>query len=302
MSGKSVLKFAASLAYVDPSELCEIARCADANHWDTLVVSDHLVYPEKIETPYPYTPDGETRWDSQAPWPDPWVAIAAMAAVTERVRFLTGVYVLPLRDPFAVAKAVGTAAIMSHNRVSLGFGVGWMRDEFLLTGKRFEDRGKRTDEMIEVIRTLWKGGMVEFHGDHYDFERLQMTPAPTQTVPLIGGGLSRPALRRVGRVLDGWISDLHTADELEKIIAEIRSYRAEFGRDDEPLQIIAACRDAFGIDGYRRLEEIGVTHVLTMPWMFYSGASATLADKLEGLKRFAGEVIEPMSNHPPNAQ
>jgi len=290
------VKFAASLAYVDPTEFCEIARCADENQWDTLVVSDHLVYPEKIDSPYPYTPDGETRWDAEAPWPDPWVAIAAMAAVTERVRFLTGVYVLPLRDPFSVAKAVGTAAVISHDRVSLGFGVGWMRDEFRLTQKRFEDRGRRTDEMIEVMRTLWRGGMVEFHGEHYDFDRLQMTPAPTRAIPLIGGGLSKPALRRVGRVLDGWISDLHTSDELESIISEIRAYRTEFGRSDEPLQIIAACSDAFGIDGYRRLEDIGVTHALTMPWMFYSGAKATLAQKLDGLKRFAASVIDPMSN------
>ncbi len=296
MNAEPALKFAASLAYVDPTEFCEIARCADENQWDTLVVSDHLVYPEKVDTPYPYTPDGEMRWDSQAPWPDPWVAISAMAAVTERIRFLTGVYVLPLRDPFSVAKAVATAAVMSHDRVSLGFGVGWMRDEFLLTQKRFEDRGKRTDEMIEVMRALWKGGMVEFHGDHYDFERLQMTPAPRRAIPLIGGGLSRPALRRVGRLLDGWISDLHTIDQLKKIISEIRGFRREFGRGDEPLQITGACSDAFGIDGYRRLEEIGVTHVLTMPWMFYSGAKATLAEKLDGLKRFTADVIEPMSN------
>ena len=78
MSEPRTLKFACSRAYGDPTEICELARCADANRWDTLVVSDHLVYPEKIETPYPYTADGSTRWDARAPWPDPWVAIAAM--------------------------------------------------------------------------------------------------------------------------------------------------------------------------------------------------------------------------------
>lgn len=289
------MKFVASLAFGEPNEFCELAVAADAAGWDSVVVSDHLVYPEKIQSPYPYTKDGSTRWNADAPWPDPWVAIAAMAAVTRRLRFLTGVYVLPLRDPFSVAKAVGTAAVMSNDRVSLGLGVGWMRDEFDLVERPFERRGARTDEMIGILRKLWSGEMVEHHGEFYDFERVQMRPAPARRIPLIGGGLSEPALRRVGRLLDGWISDIHTADELRQIVARIVAYRAEYDRAAEPLEIIAACSDAFGIDDYRRLQDAGVTHLQTMPWLFYSGASATLPQKREGLERFAGEVIAPLS-------
>ena len=111
MSETQALKFACSLAYVDPTEICEIARCADTHKWDTLVVSDHLVYPEKIESPYPYTADGSTRWDAQAPWPDPWVAIASMAAVTKNIRFTTMIYILPLRNPIEVAKSTSTLGV-----------------------------------------------------------------------------------------------------------------------------------------------------------------------------------------------
>lgn len=290
------MKFAASLAFTDPREFCELAVTADRAGWDSLVVSDHLVYPEKIQSPYPYTNDGSTRWDADTPWPDPWVAIGAMAAVTRRLRFLTGVYVLPLRDPFNVAKAVGTAAVMSNDRVSLGIGVGWMRDEFELVERRFEHRGRRTDEMIEILRKLWSGEMVEHHGKFYDFGRIQMRPAPTREIPLIGGGLSEAALRRVGRLLDGWISDIHTAAELRQIVARIVAYREEYDRPAELLEIIVACSDAFGIGDYRRLEEIGVTHVQTMPWIYYSGASASLQEKRDGLERFASEVIQPMSS------
>ena len=289
------MKFALSLAFTDPAEFCEIAVAADAAGWDTLVVSDHVVFPEKIRTPYPYTEDGAPRWDAEAPWPDPWVAVGAMAAVTRRIRFLTGVYVLPLRNPFVVAKTVATAAVMSGDRISLGLGVGWMREEFDLLEQSFATRGRRTDEMIEVLRTLWRGGMVEHHGEFYDFEKLQMTPAPRRPVPLLGGGFSDPALRRVARSLDGWISDLHSYDELGEIVGRIRAYRAEYGRDDSPLQIVGACMDTFGIDGYRRLADLGVTHTLAMPWMFYSGKDASLRDKVDGLKRFAGEIIEPLS-------
>ena len=285
------MKFAASLAFSDPTHFCELARAAEESGWDTLVLSDHVVHPEKIETPYPYTADGAPRWKAPAPWPDPWVSVGAMAAVTQRIRFLTGIYVLPLRNPFLVAKAVGTAAVLSGDRVSLGIGVGWMKEEFDLLEQDFRGRGRRADEMIEVLRKLWAGGMVEHHGHFYDFGRLQMSPAPRGRIPIYVGGISEAALRRVGRVGDGWVSDLHTAKELKQIVEQLRVYRAEYGRADEPLEVVAACSDAFDVDGFRRLEEIGVTQLLTMPWLMYGGSTESLDDKRDGLRRFADDII-----------
>jgi probable F420-dependent oxidoreductase len=287
------VKFVCSVAFNDPAHFCELARTADACGWDGIIVSDHVVHPEKIDSPYPYTADGAPRWEAPAPWPDPWVSIGAMAAVTERLRFYTGVYVLPLRNPFAVAKAVGTAAYLSGYRVTLGVGVGWMKEEFELLGQAFEHRGRRADEMIEVMRRLWAGGMVEHHGEFYDFDRLQMSPALEGPVPILVGGLSRAALRRAARN-DGWISDLHTTDELREIVARIRAHRSELGRDPARLQIVAASRDAFDLDGYRRLEEVGVTHVQTMPWIFYGLSGDVLEEKQEGLRRFADDIIARM--------
>ena len=286
------MKFVTSLAFSDPTHFCEIAHAADACGWDGIVVSDHVVHPEKIESPYPYTRDGSTRWQAPAPWPDPWVAVGAMAAVTERIRFTTGIYVLPLRNPFVVAKAVSTAAVMSGDRVTLGVGVGWMKDEFDLLEQSFRNRGRRMDEMIEVMRTLWAGGMVEHHGEYYDFGRLQMSPAPKARIPILIGGLSEPALRRVGRLGDGWISDIHTTQELREIVAKIRAYRDEYGRADAPLEIVAACSDAFEADDFRRLEDVGVTHLQTMPWLMYGASSDSLEDKVDGIRRFANDVID----------
>jgi probable F420-dependent oxidoreductase len=286
------VKFCVSTAFCDPRHLVEVARTADAAGWDVLAVSDHVVHPEKIATPYPYTPDGQPRWEAPAPWPDPWVAIGAMAAVTQRLRFLTTVYVLPLRNPLVAAKAIGTAAVLSNHRVTLGIGVGWMEEEFTLLEQAFRNRGRRTDEMLEVMRKLWSGGMVEHHGEFYDFDRLQMSPAVERKIPILSGGTSEAALRRVGRTTDGWISDLHTTEELRGIVAKLRRLRAEFSREDEPLEIVAACRDAATLDAYRRLEEIGVTTLITMPWVFYGHDGSSLEGKCEGLRRFAGDVIE----------
>ncbi|MEX2205516.1 MAG: TIGR03619 family F420-dependent LLM class oxidoreductase [Myxococcota bacterium] len=288
------MKFAIAAAYSDPGELLALARAADASGWEAIAVSDHVAHPESPKTPYPYTPDGSRRWPEFTSWPDPWVAIGAMAAVTERLRFFTNVFVLPMRNPFVVAKAVGTAAVMSRNRVALGVGVGWSRDEFELLEQDFATRGRRTDEMIEVMRKLWSGRMVEHRGEFYDFERLEMSPAPKVPVPIYFGGVSEPALRRVARLGDGWISDIHSTEALRLLVAKLRGYRAEAGRAAAPLAVIASANDAFDVDGYRRLEDAGVTYLMTMPWFFYGGPTLPLAQKLDSIARFADDVIAKM--------
>jgi len=288
------MHFTVSCAFSSATHLLDMARAADEAGFDTMAISDHVVHPEVIRTPYPYTHDGSTRWEPFTDWPDCWVAIGAMAAVTRRLRFVTGVYVLPMRNPFLVAKAVGTAAVLSNNRVALGIGAGWMKDEFDLMQQPFERRGRRMDEMIEVMRLLWRGGMVEHHGEFYDFDRLEMSPVPSEEIPIYVGGLSKPALRRAARLCDGWISDLHTVDELRAIVAELRALRADSPRAGRPLQILAAASDAFDLDGYRRMRDAGVTHVMTMPWIFYGGSILELRDKCDGMRRFGEEVIARM--------
>jgi probable F420-dependent oxidoreductase len=288
------VKFCCSLAFQDPTHFVALARTAEECGWDYLMLSDHVVHPEKIRSPYPYTADGAPRWEAPAPWPDPWVAVGAMAAVTERLRFMTAVYVLPLRNPFVVAKAVGTAALMSGGRVTLGVGAGWMEEEFELLGQDFHRRGARMDEMVEVMRKLWAGGMTEHHGEFYDFDRLQMSPGVAERIPVYSGGLSAAALRRVGRISDGWISDVHSTEELRDIVGRLRAQRAAHGREREPLHVVAACSDAFDPAGYRRLEELGVTHLQTMPWIFYGLDGNSLEGKREGLRRFAEDVIAKM--------
>jgi len=284
------MKFVASLAFSPLDHYCDIARAAEAAGFDALALSDHVVHPERIDSPYPYTENHKPRWEPFTPWPDPWVAIAAMAAVTTRLRFFTSVYVLPMRNPFQVAKIVGTAAVLSNDRIALGVGAGWMEEEFELLEQPFRQRGKRMDEMIEVMRKLWAGGMVEHHGELYDFDRLEMSPVPQRRIPIYVGGLSKPALRRAARN-DGWLSDLHSTAELAEIVAQLRALRREAGRDGEPFHVLASATDAFDADGYRRLEDVGVTHLVTMPWVFYGGTLDSLDSKRDGIRRFGEEII-----------
>jgi len=289
------LKFVCSLAFTPPDQLLALARAADAAGFDSVAVSDHLVHPRKIATPYPYTADGAPRWQPFTAWPDPWVAIGAMAAVTTRVRFLTSVFVLPLRNPFLVAKAVGTAAVLSGGRVTLGVGAGWMREEFALLEQRFEARGRRMDEMIELLRALWAGGWVERRGEFYSFDALEMSPAPAEPVPIWVGGVSEPALRRAATRGDGWISDLHTLEEVRGIAVRLGALRADSERAGRPFALVAALKDAFGLDGYRRAADAGVTHLQTMPWVFRPGAGDSLEGKCDAIRRFGEEVVAPLA-------
>lgn len=288
------MQFCISLAYGDPSHLLPMATAAEEAGFGCLVLSDHVVHPETIRTPYPYTADGTPRWPPFTDWPDPWVTIGALAAVTDRIRFFTSIYVLPMRSPFLVAKTVGTAAVLSNDRVALGVGAGWMRDEFELMQQDFGSRGRRMDEMLDVLRLLWTRGMVEHHGEYYDFDRLEMSPVPKEHVPIYVGGFSRPAQRRAATRADGWISDLHTTAELGELIPGVLRQRAESDREGEPFDVLITCSDAYDVDGYRRLEELGATHLTTMPWLFYGASPESLDQKLDGIARFGEDVIQKM--------
>jgi probable F420-dependent oxidoreductase len=283
------LGFVISAAFQPLEQLVPLARAAEEAGFEALSFSDHVVYPETLDTPYPYTDDGSRRYDETTVFPDPWVAIGALSAVTTRLRFTNNVFVLPMRNPFLAAKAISTAAVLSNDRVTLTIGVGWSKIEFELMGQSFRNRGRRTDEMIEVMRKLWTGDRVEHRGEFYEFAALRMSPAPGARIPVWVGGISDAALRRAARN-DGWISDLQPAHDIIESTQKIRKRRAESGRR-ETFDVMASASDVHDVDGYRRLEDAGVTHILTMPWAFYHGLTEDLTKKCDGIHRFADEVL-----------
>jgi alkanesulfonate monooxygenase SsuD/methylene tetrahydromethanopterin reductase-like flavin-dependent oxidoreductase (luciferase family) len=203
--------------------------------------------------------------------------------------------VLPMRNPFLVAKAISTAAIVSNNRVTPAIGVGWSGDEFALMNTDFKTRGKRTDEMLEILRLLWTGEMVQYAGEHYQFDSLEMNPAPTEYIPIWIGGISEPAMRRAARLGDGWVTDLQTSAEIIDSIERIRAWRREYGRDHLPFDVMATPSDAWNVEGYTRLADAGVTHILTMPWPFYHGETDDLDKKIDSVKRYADDIISQFS-------
>jgi probable F420-dependent oxidoreductase len=287
------MKFWQFLPFTEVDQLVGIAQIAEEVGFHGVLLGDHVLFPEKLDSRYPYAPDGRPGFGAGTPWPDPWVTIAAMAAVTARLRFGTGVTVLALRDPFQVARTVGTAAVLSGSRVVLGVGTGWMREEFDRCGVDFATRGRRTDEMIDVLRTLWRGGMVEHHGPLFDFDRLEVAPAPAEPVPIWVGGNSRPALRRAARLGDGWIGAGHAPDAIPAAMETLWALRREAGREHLPFETIVSVGAPPDRDLYRRLEDAGVTGVLHWPFRYWLGPTSSLAQKRVGLERFAERFIAP---------
>ena len=163
-----------------------------------------------------------------------------------------------------------------------------------MVGQRFAGRGKRMDEMIEVLRRVWAGGEVEWHGEHYDFPAFEMRPVPSRQVPILVGGHSEVALRRAAR-LDGWIGVNYSMDQLAAYCEQLDRYRQEAGTADAPFQIVAspwAAPDPGTID---RLEQLGVTTLLTSAWMAEGSKEPSSRDHaVECIGRYAERWIAPL--------
>jgi probable F420-dependent oxidoreductase len=285
------MKFCLPLAFVSTDQWAPLARTAEAAGFEALILSDHLFYPNQLQTPYPYTPDGRPLWEPSTAWPDPLIAIGALSGVTEKLRFITAVYLLPLRHPVAAAKAIATAAVFARDRLTLGIGAGWMREEFEVVGSPFERRGARLEESLEVIKKLWAGGAVEHHGEFYDFDALEISPVPAERVPVWGGGTSDLALRRAGSRFDGWTSQIQTTAELHEFVPRLQAARRDSPLAEEPFDICAAVSDAFALEHYEGLGELGVTHMITVPWLLYGVREDDLKKRCDALKRFGDDVI-----------
>jgi probable F420-dependent oxidoreductase len=288
------MRFWQSLAFDDPAELAALARGAEDAGFEGVMLSEHLFVPEEYAANYPYSPSGRPDFGPDTPFPDPWVTIAALAAATRRLRFVTMIHILPLHHPIEMAKTIGTAARFSQDRVILGAGAGWMREEFDALGVDFETRGRRFDESIEILRLLWSGEMVEYHGESFDFARIKMSPAPDRPIPIYIGGASRPALRRAARCGDGWLGAGNTPEEAAAILGELRRLRAEAGRADEPFEAVVPLTASFEADTLRRLSELGATATVHYPFVYSVGPEATLTQKLDAMKRFGDGVIGPL--------
>ena len=286
------MQFWSGTAFMDTTEAVPVAAMLDEAGFDGIVSSDHLIYPRELKSRYP-SPEGRPPWPPETAWPDSWVLTGAMAAVTRRVRFSNAVYVAPARPLLEVAKQVATASVLSQGRVSLAAGVGWMREEYELLGQDFGSRGKRLDEMIPALRALWRGGWVSWSGDYYQVPEMMIEPHPAEPVPILCGGESDAALRRAARLCDGWVGYAYRWDEAVGYAQKLTALRREYGRENEPFEILLALLEPASLDLYKRAEDAGITSVMCAPWIGQVDSQPGDPERYRAhIERFADTIIE----------
>ncbi|HEV7680364.1 MAG TPA: TIGR03619 family F420-dependent LLM class oxidoreductase [Candidatus Dormibacteraeota bacterium] len=269
-----------------------ISMAAERAGYELIWLSDHLVTPVEWEPTYPYSGTGRPgAYSSRTPLADVWSMLGYLAAATSRIGLATGVYILPLRNPFVTARAASTVQLLSGGRLTLGVGSGWLREEFEAVGERFDDRGGRMDEIVDILRKLWSGEPVAHDGAHYRFAAVQMAP-PLQPQPaIVVGGLTPPALRRAARVGDGWFGPHCTLDEAVAAREAIESERRRAGRDHLPFTYYVRVADPWGPAEWDALQQAGFEHVSVFPGQLVPGAAGDVAAVIEGIERLAESAV-----------
>lgn len=286
------MRFSYAEAMCDVTHYLPLARAADDSGWDSFVVPDSIMYPRDSDSTYPYTADGNREFLDNKPFIEPFVLIPALAAVTTRLRFVTFVVKLPIRQPVLVAKQAASVAVLSGDRFGFGIGLSPWPEDFLVTGTEWRARGKRMDEMIDIMRGLWTGEFFEYHGEYYDLPAIKICPAPASPIPLLIGGQTDAALRRAARVGDGWMhAGLGDGSDLGVHLGRLEELRMEAGRNHEPFEIHVISYDGYSLDGIKRLEDLGVTDVIIGFRDPYTMPDGPLQPKIDALRAFADNVI-----------
>lgn len=289
------MKFWQMVAYMELEQLVEVARIAEQVGFEGVMGSDHVLYPESLQTPYPYAGDGKIFINEETEFPDPWVTTAMMAAATSRLKFSTSIYVLPLRDPIEVAKAAGTLSLMTQERFILSAGVGWMREEFKNYAIDFSSRGRRTDEMITVMRKLWGPDWVHHQGEFFHYDGIKISPRPVQPVPVFTGGSSPAALRRAASSADGWIGHGNSPEEVPGLMQKLQDLRKQYGREELPFETVLGLTTPPDYETFRRLEDAGMSAGVSYPFPMVFGRESTLEEKRRYMEDFAEKFIRPMA-------
>lgn len=251
-------------AGADPDGAVAIAQHAEAAGFESIWTVEHVVIPGEYQSRYPYNQSGRMPGGEDAPVPDPLIWLAFVAARTERVRLATGILILPQRSALITAKAVATLDVLSRGRVTLGVGIGWLREEFEALGVPFEGRGRRTEDYVAAMRALWSQERPSHHGEHVRFADARMWPKPAQgTVPIVIGGHTVSAARRAGRIGDGFFPGRATIEDLRPLVEEMRRAAEAAGRDPRSIEVTSGSK--LDPDHIEALEALGVDRVVVTP-------------------------------------
>jgi probable F420-dependent oxidoreductase len=224
-----------------------VASAAEGVGFSTLWAGEHVVMVDRPASRYPYSEDGLIAVPAEADWLDPLIGLSFAAAATSRIELATGVLLLPEHNPVLLAKQAASLDVLCGGRLSLGIGVGWSREEFAALGIPFERRGARAAEYVAAMRELWQNDVASFSGEFAAFDAVRVNPKPVRDrqIPIVLGGNSDAALRRVASWGDGWYGfNLAGVDAVRERVAVLRELCVQAGRDFSQLRLAVALEHA----------------------------------------------------------
>ena len=263
------------------SEAKAVAKAAESLGYEGVALSDHIALPLEQKSLHPIQ---KIPYDPLRNYPEPITTTATMAAVTERLRFMTYAYVMGMREPFSVAKQAAALSDLTEGRFSLGITPGWQREEIALLGHDPRTRGRRFGESLEVMDGLWRNDLFSYHGEFYDFDEVGVSPRPEVPPEILIGGHSSLSIERAARYT-GWIGMNHPTEMLKGMFSDL-DLRSE-GRAKKYVIEAEALSDPY----LTELEAMGVDGLVVMPWSPVSEEPVPLEARLEGMTRLAKEWI-----------
>ncbi|MFI7589799.1 TIGR03619 family F420-dependent LLM class oxidoreductase [Spongisporangium articulatum] len=291
------MRFTYAEAMTHAAYYTPLAQAAEAAGYTSMTVADSVIYPKHSDARYPYTDTGDREFLQGKEFLETLVLCAHLAALTTTLRFTPFVLKLPIRPPVLVAKQAASVAVLSGNRLGLGVGLSPWPEDYAALGVPWERRGARMDECMDILRGLTAGGFFGYHGEFYDVEELEQTPAPTEPIPLLVGGHAEAALRRAVVKGDGWMHAGGDPAELDRMLVRLAEIRRAEGDTRADFEVHVISGDAYHVDGVRRLEDAGVTDcIVGFRWPYVRGDDPEpLHKKVEHLERFAENVIAKVS-------
>jgi probable F420-dependent oxidoreductase len=224
-----------------PEILTAAATTAERVGFTTLWTGEHIVFVEKIDSPYPYARDTTAPpVPTDLPILNPFVALAYAAAVTKRIRLATGVCLVPEYNPLLLAKLAASLDFVSGGRFVFGMGIGWMKEEFQALGIPWQLRAARSREAVEAMRRLWEDSVSSYSGEFFSFVGARAFPKPTRRIPIIMGGQTEAALRRAASYADGWCGFNLTPEETAEKVEVLERLLAEKGRGRQGFEIFVS--------------------------------------------------------------
>jgi probable F420-dependent oxidoreductase len=286
------MRFTYLETFCDITQLGPLAVAAEKAGFHAYGLPESIFFPQETDNKYPYLASGNRDFINN-PILDPFIAATHMAALTKKIELSTFVVKLAVRNPILAAKSALSVGAISGGRFNFGVGLSPWPEDFAVCGQPWEQRGKRLDEMIKIIRGLSTGDFFEFHGKFYDFAPLKINPVPRKPMKILMGGHADAAIRRAVELCDGWMHAGGDADTLDPLFDKVQATRKEMGKQNEPFEIHVISMDAYSPDGVRRLEDRGVTDVIVGFRNVYdpTGGDMTLEQKIGALNQYAENVI-----------